>query len=136
MAVCLRSVLLFLWLSLVAGIQAGSCSCFKGLLIPVSTFPEYATLCGCYAAFAVFWFFLFGFCSLLWAVPGFGMLIEFLFEKFPNVVVVNDQAIGDLKAFYKASKQRFDSDLEFKERAQQAVVSLRVKHLPLCLKDL
>ncbi|XP_028109222.1 arginine--tRNA ligase, chloroplastic/mitochondrial-like isoform X3 [Camellia sinensis] len=55
----------------------------------------------------------------------FGMLIEFLFEKFPNVVVVNDQAIGDLKAFYKASKQRFDSDLEFKERAQQAVVSLR-----------
>ncbi|XP_028083503.1 arginine--tRNA ligase, chloroplastic/mitochondrial-like [Camellia sinensis] len=55
----------------------------------------------------------------------FGMLIEFLFEKFPNVEVVNDQAIGDLEAFYKASKQRFDSDPGFKERAQQAVVSLQ-----------
>ncbi|CAL5438211.1 unnamed protein product [Camellia sinensis] len=55
----------------------------------------------------------------------FGMLIEFLFEKFPNVEVVNDQAIGDLEAFYKASKQRFDNDPGFKERAQQAVVSLQ-----------
>ncbi|KAL7168016.1 hypothetical protein ACSBR2_038449 [Camellia fascicularis] len=55
----------------------------------------------------------------------FGMLIEFLFEKFPNVEVVNDQAIGDLEAFYKASKQRFDTDPGFKERAQQAVVSLQ-----------
>ncbi|KAI7979015.1 hypothetical protein LOK49_Contig556G00001 [Camellia lanceoleosa] len=66
----------------------------------------------------------------------FGMLIEFLFEKFPNVVAVNDQAIGHLEAFYKASKQRFDSDLEFRERAQQAVVNLQVNHLPLCLEDL
>ncbi|KAI8032759.1 Arginine--tRNA ligase, cytoplasmic [Camellia lanceoleosa] len=56
----------------------------------------------------------------------FGMLIEFLFEKFPNMEVVNDQAIGDLEAFYKASKQRLDSDPGFKERAQQAVVSLQV----------
>ncbi|KAI7990989.1 hypothetical protein LOK49_LG12G01006 [Camellia lanceoleosa] len=55
----------------------------------------------------------------------FGMLIEYFFEKFPNVVVVNDQAIRHLEAFYKASKQRFDSDLEFKERAQQVVVSLQ-----------
>ncbi|THG12425.1 hypothetical protein TEA_002426 [Camellia sinensis var. sinensis] len=59
----------------------------------------------------------------------FGMLIEFLFEKFPNVEVVNDQAIGDLEAFYKASKQRFDSDPGFKERAQQAVVSLQEENL-------
>ncbi|KAF5767706.1 putative arginine--tRNA ligase [Helianthus annuus] len=44
----------------------------------------------------------------------FGMLIEFLFEKFPD---------GEL--FYKASKQRFDSDDEFKERAQKAVVALQ-----------
>ncbi|KAI8002350.1 hypothetical protein LOK49_LG08G02281 [Camellia lanceoleosa] len=58
-------------------------------------------------------------------VTRFGMLVEFLFEKFPNVVVVNDQAIGDLEAFYKVSKQRFDSDLEFKERAQEVVVSLQ-----------
>jgi arginyl-tRNA synthetase len=55
----------------------------------------------------------------------FGMLIEYLFEKFPNMEVVSDQAIGDLEAFYKASKQRFDSDPVFKERAQHAVVSLQ-----------
>ncbi|KAK9065654.1 hypothetical protein SSX86_015055 [Deinandra increscens subsp. villosa] len=54
----------------------------------------------------------------------FGMLIEFLFEKFPNGEV-NDQDIGELEVFYKASKQRFDSDAEFKERAQRAVVSLQ-----------
>ncbi|KAL8524090.1 hypothetical protein ACS0TY_013888 [Phlomoides rotata] len=55
----------------------------------------------------------------------FGMLIEFLFEKFPNGEVTNDQAIGDLEAFYKASKLRFDSDPAFKEKAQRAVVSLQ-----------
>ncbi|CAL5321718.1 unnamed protein product [Camellia sinensis] len=55
----------------------------------------------------------------------FGMLIEFLFKKFPNVEVVNDQAIGDLEAFYKASKQRLDGDPGFKERAQQAVASFQ-----------
>ncbi|OIW03712.1 hypothetical protein TanjilG_29747 [Lupinus angustifolius] len=55
----------------------------------------------------------------------FGMLIEFLFEKFPNPEEVNEAAIGDLQAFYKASKLRFDSDSEFKLRAQQAVVRLQ-----------
>ncbi|CAL0322146.1 unnamed protein product [Lupinus luteus] len=55
----------------------------------------------------------------------FGMLIEFLFEKFPNPEEVNESAIGDLQAFYKASKVRFDSDSEFKQRAQQAVVRLQ-----------
>ncbi|EEF48160.1 arginine--tRNA ligase, chloroplastic/mitochondrial isoform X2 [Ricinus communis] len=55
----------------------------------------------------------------------FGMLIEFLFEKFPNFEDVNERAIGDLQAFYKASKQRFDADSEFKERAQKAVVRLQ-----------
>ncbi|XP_052182400.1 arginine--tRNA ligase, cytoplasmic-like isoform X2 [Diospyros lotus] len=55
----------------------------------------------------------------------FGMLIEYLFEKLPNLEAASDQAIGDLEAFYKASKQRFDSDPQFKERAQQAVVSLQ-----------
>ncbi|KAM1290673.1 hypothetical protein ACFX14_017895 [Malus domestica] len=34
----------------------------------------------------------------------FGMLIEFLFEKFPSIEDVNESAIGDLQAFYKASK--------------------------------
>ncbi|KAI4347049.1 hypothetical protein L6164_007899 [Bauhinia variegata] len=55
----------------------------------------------------------------------FGMLIEYLFEKFPNWEDVAEAAIGDLQAFYKASKQRFDSDPVFKERAQQAVVRLQ-----------
>ncbi|GJR76492.1 arginine--tRNA ligase, chloroplastic/mitochondrial-like protein isoform X2, partial [Tanacetum coccineum] len=54
----------------------------------------------------------------------FGMLIEFLFERFPDGKV-NDQDIGELEAFYKESKQRFDGDAEFKTRAQQAVVSLQ-----------
>ncbi|PWA13636.1 Aminoacyl-tRNA synthetase, class 1a, anticodon-binding [Artemisia annua] len=52
------------------------------------------------------------------------MLIEYLFEQFPNGEV-NDQAVGELQAFYKASKKRFDDDPEFKNRAQQAVVSLQ-----------
>nr|GEX48357.1 arginine--tRNA ligase, chloroplastic/mitochondrial-like isoform X2 [Tanacetum cinerariifolium] len=52
-----------------------------------------------------------------------GMLIEFLFERFPDRKV-NDQDIGELEAIYKASKQRFDGDAEFKTRAQQAMVSL------------
>lgn len=55
----------------------------------------------------------------------FGMLIEFLFEKFPNFEDVNETAIGDLQAFYKESKQRFDVDAEFKDRAQKAVVRLQ-----------
>ncbi|XP_041008553.1 arginine--tRNA ligase, cytoplasmic-like isoform X2 [Juglans microcarpa x Juglans regia] len=55
----------------------------------------------------------------------FGMLIEFLFEKFPNWEDVTETAVGDLQAFYKASKQRFDSDPEFKEKAQKAVVRLQ-----------
>ncbi|KAL0438420.1 UNVERIFIED_CONTAM: Arginine--tRNA ligase, chloroplastic/mitochondrial [Sesamum latifolium] len=55
----------------------------------------------------------------------FGMLIEYLFEKFPSGEVASDQAIGNLETFYKASKQRFDSDPAFKERAQRAVVSLQ-----------
>ncbi|CAN6331520.1 unnamed protein product [Urochloa humidicola] len=55
----------------------------------------------------------------------FGMLIEYLFEKFPNWQEIGSQAIGDLQVFYKASKHRFDNDPEFKERAQQGVVRLQ-----------
>ncbi|KAJ4708553.1 Arginine-tRNA ligase [Melia azedarach] len=55
----------------------------------------------------------------------FGMLIEFLFDEFPNSEDVNETAIGQLQDFYKKSKQRFDSDSEFKERAQRAVVRLQ-----------
>ncbi|XP_061371248.1 arginine--tRNA ligase, cytoplasmic-like isoform X2 [Gastrolobium bilobum] len=55
----------------------------------------------------------------------FGMLIAYLFEKFPNLEDVSEAAIGDLQRFYKESKLRFDSDPEFKLRAQQAVIRLQ-----------
>ncbi|EMS66157.1 Arginyl-tRNA synthetase, cytoplasmic [Triticum urartu] len=65
----------------------------------------------------------------------FGMLIEFLFEKFPNWEELGSQAIGDLQVFYKASKQRFDEDAEFKDRAQQAVVRLQAARMAGWLPD-
>ncbi|KAL5720124.1 arginine--tRNA ligase [Ranunculus cassubicifolius] len=55
----------------------------------------------------------------------FGMLIEFLFDEFPTWEEAGEQAIGDLQEFYKQSKERFDKDPVFKERAQQAVVRLQ-----------
>ncbi|ANM67687.1 Arginyl tRNA synthetase N-terminal domain superfamily [Arabidopsis thaliana x Arabidopsis arenosa] len=55
----------------------------------------------------------------------FGMLIEYLFEKFPDTDSVTETAIGDLQVFYKASKHKFDLDEAFKEKAQQAVVRLQ-----------
>ncbi|XP_021723522.1 arginine--tRNA ligase, chloroplastic/mitochondrial-like isoform X2 [Chenopodium quinoa] len=55
----------------------------------------------------------------------FGMLIEFLFEQFPQWKNENELPIKDLEGFYKQSKKRFDDDPEFKERAQKAVVSLQ-----------
>ncbi|XP_062148457.1 arginine--tRNA ligase, cytoplasmic-like isoform X1 [Alnus glutinosa] len=55
----------------------------------------------------------------------FGMLIEFLFETVPNWEDGNGIAIGDLQAFYKASRERFKNDPDFKERAQKAVVRLQ-----------
>ncbi|VFQ71921.1 unnamed protein product [Cuscuta campestris] len=44
--------------------------------------------------------------------------------QFPDGEV-NDQDIGELELFYKASKQRFDGDGEFKKRARKAVVALQ-----------
>ncbi|CAM6109547.1 unnamed protein product [Calypogeia fissa] len=55
----------------------------------------------------------------------FGMLIEFMFELFPNWEDIGDQAIGDLQSFYKSAKLRFDQDAEFKLKAQKAVVLLQ-----------
>ncbi|KAK1289673.1 hypothetical protein QJS10_CPB18g00974 [Acorus calamus] len=55
----------------------------------------------------------------------FGMLIEYLFNEFPNWEDVGEQAIGDLQEFYKASKRKFDEDASFKEKAQRAVVRLQ-----------
>ncbi|KAL2251149.1 UNVERIFIED_CONTAM: Arginine--tRNA ligase, chloroplastic/mitochondrial [Sesamum indicum] len=47
--------------------------------------------------------------------------------EFSKVEVLRRNHVGDwgTQAFYKASKQRFDSDPAFKERAQRAVVSLQ-----------
>jgi arginyl-tRNA synthetase len=54
----------------------------------------------------------------------FGMLIAHLEERFPNFVNVSPP-IGDLQAFYKESKKRFDEDEEFKKRAYNRVVKLQ-----------
>ena len=52
----------------------------------------------------------------------FGMLIEHLNDQPGGTA---GASIGDLQAFYKASKKRFDEDAEFKARAQAAVVRLQ-----------
>ncbi|TRY73938.1 hypothetical protein TCAL_01506 [Tigriopus californicus] len=54
----------------------------------------------------------------------FGMLIAHLKDRFPDFVT-NSPPIGDLQAFYKESKKRFDEDPEFKKRAYEAVVKLQ-----------
>uniref|UniRef100_A0A8C9WDT1 Arginine--tRNA ligase, cytoplasmic n=1 Tax=Scleropages formosus TaxID=113540 RepID=A0A8C9WDT1_SCLFO len=56
----------------------------------------------------------------------FGMLIAHLQDKFPNYLTVSPP-IGDLQAFYKESKKRFDSEEDFKKRAYQCVVKLQSK---------
>eukprot|EP00250_Pteridium_aquilinum_P012236 c20590_g1_i2 orf=786-2864(-) len=56
----------------------------------------------------------------------FGMLIEYLFEVNPQWDDSDeDQAVDKLQALYKASKQKFDVDPLFKEKAQHAVVLLQ-----------
>ncbi|XP_062391978.1 arginine--tRNA ligase, cytoplasmic [Sardina pilchardus] len=56
----------------------------------------------------------------------FGMLIAHLQDKFPNYLT-SCPPIGDLQAFYKESKKRFDEDEVFKKRAYQCVVKLQSK---------
>lgn len=56
----------------------------------------------------------------------FGMLIAHLQDKFPDYLTVCPP-IGDLQAFYKESKKRFDEDEDFKKRAYQCVVRLQSK---------
>jgi len=59
----------------------------------------------------------------------FGMLIEHLKdgeeEGGDGETSGAESGIGDLQAFYKQAKVRFDEDAEFKERAQAAVVNLQ-----------
>jgi arginyl-tRNA synthetase len=56
----------------------------------------------------------------------FGMLITYLREAYPAALTTSDALdLGDLVALYRAAKQRFDEDEEFKETARQAVVELQ-----------
>ncbi|XP_059913621.1 arginine--tRNA ligase, cytoplasmic [Gadus macrocephalus] len=56
----------------------------------------------------------------------FGMLIAHLQDKFPDYVT-SSPPIGDLQAFYKESKKRFDEEEDFKKRAYRCVVRLQSK---------
>ncbi|KIC77123.1 Arginine--tRNA ligase [Neochlamydia sp. TUME1] len=56
----------------------------------------------------------------------FGMLIAYIKETAPHVLQANNPTdLSQLVSWYKASKQKFDSDLEFKQRAQKEVVALQ-----------
>jgi arginyl-tRNA synthetase len=56
----------------------------------------------------------------------FGMLITYLREAYPEALTQADALdLGDLVAFYKKAKARFDSDPTFQEAARQQVVKLQ-----------
>ncbi|HEY9697967.1 MAG TPA: arginine--tRNA ligase [Trichocoleus sp.] len=56
----------------------------------------------------------------------FGMLITYLRESYPNALTQADALdLGDLTAFYKRAKQRFDEDEAFRETSRQEVVKLQ-----------
>ncbi|MEM8545446.1 MAG: arginine--tRNA ligase [Cyanobacteria bacterium P01_H01_bin.119] len=56
----------------------------------------------------------------------FGMLITHLREACPEALTSSEAVdIGDLVAFYKQAKKRFDEDDDFKLRSRQAVVDLQ-----------
>lgn len=62
----------------------------------------------------------------------FGMLIAHLQDMFPNYAT-ESPPIGDLMAFYKEAKKRFDGDEAFKKRAYACVVKLQA-HDPVYIK--
>lgn len=56
----------------------------------------------------------------------FGMLITYLGEAYPDALTQADALdLGDLVAFYKKAKQRFDEDQTFQTQSRQAVVKLQ-----------
>lgn len=56
----------------------------------------------------------------------FGMLITYLREAAPDALITADAIdLGDLVAFYKRAKQRFDEDEAFQEASRQEVVKLQ-----------
>lgn len=55
----------------------------------------------------------------------FGMLIAFLTENKMSLEQIRVLSISELLTTYRAAKLAFDDDLQFKQRAQQAVVALQ-----------
>ncbi|NEO34327.1 MAG: arginine--tRNA ligase [Symploca sp. SIO3C6] len=56
----------------------------------------------------------------------FGMLIAYLREAYPEALTKSDALdLGDLVAFYRQAKQRFDTDEKFQAIARQEVVKLQ-----------
>ncbi|MEU4427272.1 arginine--tRNA ligase [Actinoplanes sp. NPDC024001] len=60
-----------------------------------------------------------------WGTP-FGMLIEHLTETG----AAGEHSLGDLTAFYRAARARFDADAEFRTRARLRVVALQAGDEP------
>jgi len=60
-----------------------------------------------------------------WGTP-FGMLIAYLQAAYPEALHTTEGLdLGDLATFYRAAKQRFDTDEPFQDAARQAVVKLQ-----------
>ncbi len=58
----------------------------------------------------------------------FGMLICYLKENHSAVLLEGKEAkLGELMQWYRAAKKRFDSDADFKKRAQLQVIALQAK---------
>ena len=58
----------------------------------------------------------------------FGMLVEHLRDEFPEALSIETSQnvdLGDLVMLYKAAKQRFDKDEDFKVRSREGVVKLQ-----------
>lgn len=55
----------------------------------------------------------------------FGMLIENLLDQGFDPATSDASAVGDLTRIYKQSKQRFDDDADFTQRARERVVKLQ-----------
>ena len=58
----------------------------------------------------------------------FGMLIAYMYEEAPDVIAGEEETdLVHLMQWYRASKKKFDSDPDFKQRAHSRVVQLQAK---------
>jgi arginyl-tRNA synthetase len=56
----------------------------------------------------------------------FGMLIQYISEKRPEGLnAATDEDVADLQVLYRAAKQRFDEEEDFKTRSREAVTELQ-----------